>query len=286
MITLRTYISCDWKIETIVEKLLNAYTIDEQLGAKGTVISKEPKRLLDFWNTNQQNGKNKSGVSRIEVFLGTNWDGRTPTDWNESKRLQLKNYVKNMIISETKNPKYVLYHGGNLDNIDPQRASRQTICFSDGLGSGYIFDPGASAFVLSGGVNKLYRLELDRKILLKGEYPVFIPPAHHLLSGAGNRELFHVRTKVIQAVISSKTNSIDNFALSIQSAIEPITYGYQSNQTPEYFTTQNPQILKQDGHYGHYTYEKTGNGAFDQKGAKALANMLKDIKEVNEDGTF
>ncbi len=280
------YIKCDWKIETIVEKLLNAYTIDEQLDADGTVIRKEPKRLFDWWNTNQQSGKNKSDISHIETLLGTNWDGRTPTGWNEEKRLQLKNYIKNIIVSEAENPKYVLYHAGKFDKPDPEMANRMSICFSDGLGSGYIFDAGASAFVLSGGVNKLYRLELERTKLLAGQYPIFIPPAQHLLSGAGNGELFHVRTKLIQAIIPTETNSIDKCAMSIKSPTKPITPGYQLNQTPEYFTTQNPQILKQDGPYGHYTYEKTSLGVFDQKGAEALANMLKDIKEVNEDGTF
>lgn len=280
------YGKCDGKIETMVTELFNAYKAEEELNEDKIVISKCPERLLDLWNTNQQQGINKTALSRIEILLGADWEGKTPDNWDKKESQALKNYTKSIIISEDKNPNYTLYHAGNLDDPKPEIAYRQTICFCDGLGSGFIFDGGASAFVLSGGKKKLFKLALDRAKLLNGEYPIFIPPAHHLLSGAGNGELFHVRTKVVQAVISNRTNSIDKDSLVIRAGTHPIIPGYQLNQTPEYFTTTTPQILKKGGNYGNYTYEKTDEGKFDKDGAEKLEQMIKNIKEVPENGKF
>lgn len=228
-------------------------------------------------------------MSRIETFLGVTFRNENVEileDWQEEYRDNLKKYVTNCIVSEANNPNYVIYHGGRTA-LSPEIAYRKSACFSDGLFSGWVFDAGASAVELSGGENKLWKLELNRNALLEGEYPIFIPTAYHLLSVAGNGELFHIRTKVIQAVTTVR-DQINEYSLSIQFGIDPIVAGYKLNQTPEYFTTQTPEIFK--GKWNactfKYEYEKTGEGEFDQKGAKALANMLKDIKEVDEDGKF
>ena len=152
---------------------------------------------------------------------------------------------------------------------------------SDGLFSGYIFDAGASSYVYSSHPNKLYKLELDREKLLKNEYPIFIPPAFHLLSAAGNGELFHARTQVVQGVIdNNETKHIDKYTLSIKSSTDPIRVGFKTNQTPELYTTRNPQILL---HKYNDLYEITEAGEFDKLGAERLKEMLGTITEVPEE---
>ena len=88
----------------------------------------------------------------------------------------------------------------------------------------------------------MHELALDKTKLLNGEYPIFISSAYHLLSSAGmssagNWELFYVRTKVVQAVVSNEYGRIDIDTLSIQRGANPIILGWQQIQTPELFTT-------------------------------------------------
>lgn len=271
------YMKHKGKTEEIINEIFDGYRDDNE--------SREG--ILSCWNLMQQDGINRkvhATMSRMETMVGKTSDGKIPVGWNAEKHLALKKYITKCIISEAKNSNYnyTLYHGGKFDKPDSSVANRQAICFSDGLFSGYAFDQGASSFALSVGKNKLYKVDLNRKELLEGKCPVFITPAHHLLSGAGNGELFHARTKVVQAVISHWENNIDKCALSIQGLVGSIIPGYQLNQTPEYFTTQNPQILKRDGKFDKYTYEATGEGVFDHKGAENLRAVLETIKEIPE----
>ena len=252
--------------EEIIHEIFDAF----QAGDKSR------EGLLDAWNLTQQQGilyKMHAEISRIETMVGQT---------SEEKRLALKKYTTNCIISEAQNSNYTLYHGGKLDNPNSEIANRMSICFSDGLFSGYIFDAGASAYVYSASPNKLWKLELDRNDLLNGKYPIFIPPAFHLLSAAGNGELFHARTKVVQAVIDCTYTKqhIDNFALSIKSIIEPLQVGYALTQLPELYTTQNPQILLKKN--CNDLYENTNQGIFDKDGAEKLKAMINTIKEVPE----
>ena len=239
---------------------------------KGEIYNRAEQKLI-VW-------QNKLQSTLIKGLIGA--DDKEPIK-------QLKKYIKNVITSESENSNYVLYHGGNFDDINFDKALQKAICFSDGLGSGCLFDVYASAFALSGYSKKLYILKLDREQLLKGEYPIFIPTAHHLLSGAGNRELFHVRTKVVKAVLKENTldesdtieegDTIDESTLSINGDIKPFVAGYKLTETPELFTTQNPQRFK-DG------YEYKSEGVFDETGAKKLIDMIKTITKVPETGIF
>ena len=273
----------DGKTEKIIHEIFEAYRADNN----------SRKGLLDNWNLDQQRSithRMHAKISRIETMVGKTSEWTIPEGWSEEKRQELKLYTTNCILSEDENPNYVLYHGGDLRNPNSEMANRKSICFSDGLFSGYIFDPGASAYVYSVPPSNLWQLGLDREKLLKDEYPIFIPPAFHLLSGAGNGELFHARTKVVQAVIDdetkcidNETKCIDNYALSIKSLIKPLVAGFKLNETPEFYTTQNPQILlkKHDEHYNN-VYEITNQGVFDKAGAEKLEAMLKTIQEVPE----
>ena len=131
---------------------------------------------------------------------------------------------------------------------------------------------------------------LDRQTLLEGKYPIYIPPAFYLLSAAGYGELFHVRTKVLAAVISSGKDCISEDALSITGiiGIDPIVAGFKLNQTPEYFTTQTPEIwkVKWNSKTSQDEYEQTGQGLFDKNDEKGLKDMIDKIDKVNKDGTF
>ncbi|MBQ2176129.1 MAG: hypothetical protein II453_14075, partial [Alphaproteobacteria bacterium] len=68
-----------------------------------------------------------------------------------------------------------------------------------------------------------------------------------------------------------------------KSLIKPLVAGFKLNETPEFYTTQNPQILlkKHDEHYNN-VYEITNQGVFDKAGAEKLEAMLKTIQEVPE----
>ena len=151
-----------------------------------------------------------------------------------------------------------------------------------------MLDAGASAFELSGGINKLWKLGLDRKKLLEKEYPIFIPPAFHLLSAAGKGELFHIRTKVVQGVYGEGLNKISEGSLAIQWNIKPLVAGYKLQETPEYFTTQDPEILQAKWNSLTFKdeYEKTGQGKFDKDGSEKLKEMINNIKEVPANGIF
>ena len=284
------YQTHDGNIMKITNELLDKFIIDKQ--------TDKPKRHLDFtklYRDNYLRTKTKANMSRIETFLGVKCRNSAKMEdvtvlkkWNEQKRDELKQYVINCIVSEANNPNYVIYRGGSAaPNIEI--TYRQPACFSDGLFSGWMLDAGASAFELSGGINKLWKLGMDRKKLLKKEYPIFIPPAFHLLSAAGTGELFHIRTKVVQTV-KNTDDTVYEYELSITGldCIDPIVAGYKINQTPEYFTTNNPEILKTELNLEtfNYKYKKTGQGVFDNEGAEKLKNMVNNMKEVNKDGTF
>ena len=267
------------EIGTIINKIFRAYTEENSANNK-----ENPALLPANQNSAEQESKAWKTImtpTLINMLIGKN---------NSEKRIiELEKYTENIITSESSNPNYVLYHGGNLDDINFNKALQEAICFSDGLGSGCLFDVYASAFALSGYSKKLYILELDRVKLLRGEYPIFIPPAHHLLSGAGNRELFHVRTKVVKAVLKENTldesdtidegDTIDESTLSINGDIKPFVAGYKLTETPEFFTTPNPQRFK-DG------YEYISEGEFDKTGAEKLIDMIKTITEVPETEIF
>ena len=232
-------------------------------------------RLLDETTITQQQGLKASyklDTARIEILKGK----------NNIARKELRAFITNCILSEHKNPNYIVYRGG-FEQPNSEIALRKLICFSDGLFSGYVFDAGASAFVLSANPNKLWKLELNRRKLLNGELPIFIPPAQHLLSAAGNGELFHVRTKVVQGVISKDyKDRVDPYELSITAPIKPLTYGYKLTETPELFTTQDPQMLQRIGD----KYQTTLAGKFDQNGAAQLKTMIQSTEEVAKDGVF
>ena len=127
-------------------------------------------------------------------------------------------------------------------------------------------------------------IKLDRKKLLTDQYPIFIPPMNALASAAGSGELFHIRSKVIQAVKSY--NSIDKNALSIQSGCGNIKAGYLPSQTPELFMNDNPQILEERIEKGEFVYPETSQGEFDQDGAQKIDDMIANIKGVPADGRF
>ena len=279
------YMKNEGKTKQIINELFEAYKVDDE--------SKSAERLLDEYNLNAQEGISaqiKAEMSRLEILLGVGFLGKELVSWDKEKRQELKRYITNCIESEKNTEDYVLYHGGMLENLNYETVNRQCICLSDGLFSGWIFDPGANAFALSNGSRKLYKLGLDRVKLLLGGYPIFIPTASHLLSAGGRGEFFHGRTDVVDAVMDCanvKHIKIDNYALSIKSITEPLTVGYALNQTPEFFTTQNPQILlkKYDEHY-NLVYEITDQGVFDKDGAEKLITMIKTITEVPSNGIF
>ena len=268
------YMKHKGKTEEIINEIFDAFQAD----------NKSRTGVLDSWNLLQQKPivhRMAAGISRMETMVGETSDEEIPNGWSEEKRQALKRYTIDCIKSEAANPQYVLYHGGNLDNPNPEIANRKSICLSDGLFSGYIFDAGASSYVYSSHPNKLYKLELDREKLLKNEYPIFIPPAFHLLSAAGNGELFHARTQVVQGVIdNNETKHIDEYTLSIKFSTDPIRVGFKTNQTPELYTTRNPQILL---HKYNDLYEITEEGEFDKLGAERLRDMLITITEVPEE---
>ncbi len=272
-------------IRAITNEVLDAYRKSNRLLDKSSVLDQE-----------ELSAQYGLGAPRTETLRGMELNGDRLRKWSEIKYHKLKTFTKNYIISESKNPNYVICRGGFCKPA-PELAIRKAICFSDGLGSGYVFDAGASAYVLSNSPNKLWILELSRVKLLKGEYPIFIPPAFHLLSAAGNGELFHIRTKVVQGVFSyafynlgyKDATEVSEIELSIRYLIKPIVAGYRLNQTPEYFTTQAPRMFRmifENNRNDEYRYEDTNQGEFDEMGAKKLASMIQSIEEVSENGIF
>ena len=259
--------------------------------AKGDKNSPESIRLLDISNI-----KMSYNSSRITTLVGLQcknyeiYEVETPKGWDEDKRKKLKEYVTNLILSEKEIPEYVIYRGdfyrGDSKQLDPKIAYRKSLCFSDGLFSGFIFDQGASAFAISGKYekSKLYALKLDRKKLLTDQYPIFIPPMNALASAAGSGELFHIRSKVIQAAKSG--GNIDKQALSIQNCCGEIKAGYLPSQTPELFMNKNPQILEERIENYEFVYHATSQGEFDQDGAQKIDDMIANIKGVPADGRF
>ena len=249
----------DKNITKTMEFLLNQYKDSQRLLDETAKTSQ--KVISAIYNLNK---------TRIEVLTGN----------DEKARQALVQYTTNYILSEDKNPNYTVCRG-SLRKPDPDTAIREAICFGDGLGSGYIFDEGANPYLISSPHNKLWILELDRTKLLNDKCPIHIPMTPHLLSALGNGELVHVRTKVVQGVVT-KEGVIDKYKLSITAPIVPIIVGYQANQTPEYFTTKTPQIIQEvEGQY-----IPTGQGEYDADGAKRLQEMLSHVRKVADDGTF
>ncbi len=249
----------DKNITKTMEFLLNQYKDSQRLLDETAKTSQ--KVISAIYNLNK---------TRIEVLTGN----------DEKARQALIQYTTNYILSEDKNPNYTVCRG-SLRKPDPDTAIREAICFGDGLGSGYIFDEGANPYIISNAPNELWILELDRTKLLYDKYPIHIPTAPHLLSALGNGELFHVRTKVVQVVVTNE-NIIDKYKLSITAPIAPLVAGYNANQTPEYFTTTTPQIV----HEVSGQYVQMGQEKYDADGAKGIQEMLSHTREVNDDGTF
>ena len=259
--------------------------------AKGDKNSPESIRLLDISNI-----KMSHNSPRITTLVGLQcknyeiYEVETPKGWDEDKRKKLKEYVTNLILSEKEIPEYVIYRGdcyrGDSKQLEPKIAYRKSLCLSDGIFSGFIFDQGASAFAISGKFlqSKLYVLKLDRKKLLTDQYPIFIPPMNALASAAGSGELFHIRSKVIQAAKSG--GNIDKQALSIQNCCGEIKAGYLPSQTPELFMNKNPQILEERIENYEFVYHATSQGEFDQDGAQKIDDMIANIKGVPADGRF
>ena len=260
-------------------------------GDKNSTNSPTSIRPLDISNI-----KMSYNSSRITTLVGLQcknyeiYEVETPKGWDEDKRKKLKEYVTNLILSEKEIPEYVIYRGdyyrGDSKQLEPKIAYRKSLCLSDGIFSGFIFDQGASAFAISGKFlqSKLYVLKLDRKKLLTDQYPIFIPPMNALASAAGSGELFHIRSKVIQAVKSG--GNIDKQALSIQSCCGEIKAGYLPSQTPELFMNKNPQILEERMENYEFVYHATSQGEFDQDGAQKIDDMIANIKGVPADGRF
>jgi len=261
----------------------------ENFGSKINQNGAQSVRPLDMCNILM--GYNNARMNTLVGLTGNDQDistWKTPNDYNEEKRKKLKNCVTNLILSENSNPDYVIYRGdcyrGNSKQLNPEIAYRKSLCFSDGLFSGFIFDPGASAFAISDKRSnfKLYVLALNRIKLLNGEYPIFIPPINPLASAAGNGELFHPRTQVVQAV--KHGDMLDGDVLSIQSCCGKIKAGYLLTQTPELFMNKNPQILEEQIKNFGFVYLATGEGEFDKDDAMKINNLISNIKEVDTDG--
>ncbi len=230
--------------------------------------------------------KSRQGSS-VLVLSGTDCDGNPVPGWTEGKRKKLVNRVVNYITSENSASEYVICRGGGCKLI-PEIAHTLTVCYSDGLGSGLAYDEGASAFVIS-GASKLWYLKLDRLKLLNGLYPIFIPPAQHLLSACGRGETFHIRSKVIQGVISGYLgDKILEDELGIYHDKKVPVCGFHLWQTPEYFTTLRPQLLllKYNKKLEKWKYTITKMGIFDRKGAEAIKSLCQETKLVPRDGIF
>ena len=288
-----------WKVNDHATQLYNQFSGDiakitnqllDNFLANGDKNGPESIRPLDISNI-----KMSYNSQRITTLVGLqckNYDidaVETPKGWNKDKQNKLKKYVTNLILSEKESPEYVIYRGysyrGDSKQLDPKIAYRKSLCFSDGLFSGFLFDQGASAFAISGkyeGKSKLYALKLNRVELLTDKYPIFIPPLNALASAAGSGELFHIRSKVIQAVKSYK--SIDPRGLSIQSSCGQIKAGYLTSQTPELFMNDNPQILEEKLEESEFRYHATDQGEFDQDGALKIDGMIANIKEIDAEG--
>ena len=236
----------------------------------------------------------KKDLKKIPTLVGLEGNGpdiknwKEPKDWDDKKRELLKQYVTQLILYENNISEYVIYRGDcypeNKKQLDPKTAYRRSLCFSDGLFSGFIFDQGASAFAISGKYDKsrLYVLKLDREKLLTGQYPIFIPPINALAAAAGSGELFHIRSKVIQAVKSG--DNISKGELSIQFVCGKIKAGYLPTQTPELFMKDNPQILEERIEKGKFVYTETSQDELDQDGALKINKMIANIKEIDAEG--
>ena len=287
-----------WKVNDHATQLYNQFSGDlskitnqllDNFLAKDDKNSPENIRPLDISNI-----KMSCNSQRITTLVGLQcknydiYEVETPKGWNEDKRNKLKKYVTNLILSEKESPEYVIYRGysyrGDSKQLDPKIAYRKSLCFSDGLFSGFIFDQGASAFAISGKYDKsrLYVLKLDREKLLTGQYPIFIPPINALAAAAGSGELFHIRSKVIQAVKSG--DNISKGGLSIQSGCGKIEAGYLPTQTPELFMKDNPQILEERIEKGKFVYTETSQDELDQDGALKINKMIANIKEIDAEG--
>ena len=244
--------SNDYNIETLTQYVINSF--------------KGRNKMLDRECKIKRN-------SPILDLTGIDYYGNPIKGWTEIKRSNQVKKITNYIISESKKDKYVICRAGKK-YLDPDIASRLTVCYSDGLGSGLPYDDGASALVLSGNA-KLWYLELDRIKLLHGLYPIFIPPAQHMLSACGSGEIFHVRSKVIQGVVTGyDLNKIDQSELGIRHKKKVPVCGYHLNQTPEYFTTTTPQILSLTfGKDNRCTYTITNTGILDINGLNDINNL-------------
>ena len=159
-----------WKVNEHAQQYIKDNTIDIKniiyglLGKIEIDSSYKIKRYLDFrklCSDEYPRYTTHANMTRIQTLLGVRYDNESSSlvikplkEWHETMRKELIQYVANCIVSEAKNPGYVIYRGATKA---PKKeiARRQSFCFSDELFSGWPLDAGANAYELSGGKSKL-----------------------------------------------------------------------------------------------------------------------------------
>ena len=175
---------------------------------------------------------------------------------------------------------YILYRGDKKNDFDISRVYRQQVCFSDGLFGGFSNDNGGGALRIAyekesqGEPNALWKIELNRVKLLKWELPVFVPPAHPMVSFLSFGETHHPRTRLVyHSIQNSNPPKVANEFMGIAPGALKIEI------TPatviEYYTTTNPRILSV---LPPNEFHETEQGIFDKEGATMLETLIKNIQ--------
>ena len=175
---------------------------------------------------------------------------------------------------------YILYRGDKKNDFDISRVYRQQVCFSDGLFGGFPNDNGGGALRIAyekesqGEPNALWKIELNRVKLLKWELPVFVPPAHPMVSFLSFGETHHPRTRLVyHSIQNSNPPKVANEFMGI--APGALKIEITPTTVIEYYTTTNPRILSV---LPPNEFHETEQGIFDKEGATMLKTLVKNIQ--------
>ena len=161
-----------------------------------------------------------------------------------SQNASIMELIEECVMNEAEDPRYVLYRGAP-SRFDSELATKFHISFSDGLFGGVINDLNSGnalewslkrrlgPFIMNG--SKLWKISLDRRRLLNGEFPVFIPPAISLLATFGSEEFHHPKTKILQLMPDKGYNGFDDSSNGMENS-NGASIAVSPTLIPEYFS--------------------------------------------------